>query len=308
MPPEYAIRCEALTKRYGDTIAVDGLDLTVTPGEVVGFLGPNGAGKTTTLRMLLGLVRPTGGRAALNGRPLPDPDGLHRVGAMVEEPAFYPWLSGRSNLAVLALVGGRVPPVAIDSALDRAGLTEVIDRKVRAYSQGMRQRLGLAAALLRRPSLLLLDEPTNGLDPAGIREFRQIIHDVAAEGVTVFLSSHLLAEVEQVCDRVAVVDRGRLVEDGAVGDVGVIRREVRVLVDVADRRAARALLSRWPVRSDGTGTLIVETQDGRDVNAALSAGGVIAHSISVARPALEDRFLTLIDDVQELPHNATVGS
>jgi ABC-2 type transport system ATP-binding protein len=214
------IRCRGLTKRYGSTVAVDGLDLTVEAGQVFGFLGPNGSGKTTTMRMLLGLVRPTAGRAWLNGRRLPDPEGLARVGAMIEEPALYPWLSGRRNLEVLALCGPPLPHAdAIDRALDRVGLTPVAGRKVKAYSQGMRQRLGLAAAILRDPTLLLLDEPTNGMDPAGIREFRSVLRSISGGGTTVFLSSHLLAEVEQVCDRVAVLHAGRLVEEGRIAEL-----------------------------------------------------------------------------------------
>jgi ABC-2 type transport system ATP-binding protein len=214
-----AIRCEGLSKRYGSTIAVDGLDLVVEAGQVFGFLGPNGSGKTTTLRMLLGLVRPSSGRAWRNGRPLPDPDGLDRVGAMIEEPAFYPWLSGRANLEVLALCGPPPPAGAVDRALDRAGLAPVAGRKVKAYSQGMRQRLGLAAALLRDPDLLLLDEPTNGMDPAGIRELRSLLRSLADGGTTVFLSSHLLGEVELVCDRIAVVRAGRVLAEGTVADL-----------------------------------------------------------------------------------------
>ena len=217
------ITCRGLTKQYRGTVAVDGLDLSVGAGQVFGFLGPNGAGKTTTLRMLLGLIRPTAGEAWLNGRRAGSPGGLAGVGAMIEEPAFYPWLSGRQNLAVLALTGPALPAAAgsdpVGAALDRVGLTAVAGRKVKAYSQGMRQRLGLAAALLRRPSLLLLDEPANGLDPAGIREFRTLLRSLAAGGTTVFLSSHLLGEVEQTCDRAAVLHEGRLIGQGPVADL-----------------------------------------------------------------------------------------
>src|SRR6516164_2264925 len=175
------IRCEGLTKRYRGVTALDGLDLDVGAGQVFGFLGPNGAGKTTTLRILLGLVAPSAGRAWLNGRRIPDPDGLARVGAMIEEPAFYPWLTGRRNLAVLALSGASLPGPgdAITEVLDRVGLSgSAADRKVKGYSQGMRQRLGLAAALMRPPSLLLLAEPANGLDPAGIAAFRTLMRSL----------------------------------------------------------------------------------------------------------------------------------
>jgi ABC-2 type transport system ATP-binding protein len=206
-----AIRCDGLTKRFGDTVAVDGLDLRVSAGQVYGFLGPNGAGKTTTIRMLLGLISPTSGRAWLLERPLPDPLVVARTGSMIEEPAFYPWMSGRANLEVLAATsGGRPDRAEVHRVLDLAGLADAGSKKVRTYSQGMRQRLGLAAALLGSPPLLVIDEPTNGLDPAGIREFRDLLADLSAAGTTVFLSSHLLTEVEQVCDRAAVIAHGRL--------------------------------------------------------------------------------------------------
>jgi ABC-2 type transport system ATP-binding protein len=215
------IECRGLTKRYRGTTALAGLDLTVEAGQVFGFLGANGAGKTTTMRILLGLVAPSSGRAWLNGKRVPDPAGLARVGAMIEEPAFYPWLTGRRNLDLLALSGERRPARGeeISAALERAGLTGVADRKVKGYSQGMRQRLGLAAALMHRPALLLLDEPANGLDPAGIKEFRTLLRSLADGGTTVFLSSHLLAEVGQVCDQVAVIHEGRLAGQGPVSQL-----------------------------------------------------------------------------------------
>jgi ABC-2 type transport system ATP-binding protein len=288
------IRCKGLTKRYGSTVAVDGLDLAVEAGQVFGFLGPNGSGKTTTMRMLLGLVRPTAGRAWLNGRPLPDPDGLSRVGAMIEEPAFYPWLSGRRNLEVLALCGPPLPQAdTIDGVLDRVGLTAVAGRRVKAYSQGMRQRLGLAVALLRDPMLLLLDEPTNGMDPAGIRELRSLLRSLVDGGTTVLLSSHLLGEVEQVCDQVAVLHAGRLVEQGRIDELTAARRWVRVVLDPADQAAARGRLAGWRLRTDGPEALLVEGARGREVNRALGSGGVWADQITVERPGLEEAFLHL---------------
>jgi ABC-2 type transport system ATP-binding protein len=291
------IRCKGLTKRYGSTVAVDGLDLAVEAGQVFGFLGPNGSGKTTTMRMLLGLVRPTAGRAWLNGRPLPDPEGLSRVGAMIEEPAFYPWLSGRRNLEVLALCGPPLPHTdTIDDALDRVGLTPVAGRKVKAYSQGMRQRLGLAVALLRDPALLLLDEPTNGMDPAGIREFRSLLRSLADGGTTVLLSSHLLAEVEQVCDRIAVLHAGGLVEEGRIDELTAAMGWVRVVLDPADQAAARGRLAGWPLRTDGPDALLVDRARGREVNRALGSGGVWAEQITVERPGLEEAFLHLTGD------------
>jgi ABC-2 type transport system ATP-binding protein len=293
------IRCEGLTKRYPGVTALDGLDLTVPAGQVFGFLGPNGAGKTTTLRILLGLIRPTSGRAWLNGRPVPDPDGLAKVGAMIEEPAFYPWLTGRRNLAVLALTGPPLPAGddPVGAALTRAGLADVADRKVSGYSQGMRQRLGLALALLRRPSLLLLDEPANGLDPAGIAEFRTLLRTLAGEGSSVFLSSHLLAEVEQVCDQVAVVRGGRLVEQGPVGRLAAARTRIRVSLQPADLGPALALLRRWPTRADGPGGLLVDAADGRAVNETLGRGGIWAHQITLTRPGLEETFLNLTETI-----------
>ncbi len=281
------IECLSLTKRYGGVTALAGLDLTVEPGVVFGFLGPNGAGKTTTLRILLGLVTASSGQAWLNGRPVPDPAGLARVGAMIEEPAFYPWLTGRANLAVLARSGPA--GAGIGSALARTGLAEVADRKVKGYSQGMRQRLGLAAALMRQPSLLLLDEPANGLDPAGIAEFRGLLRSLADGGTTVFLSSHLLAEVEQVCDQIAVIQSGRLVSRGPAR----ASARVRVVVAPAEQEAAVALLARWAARADGTDSVLTQASDGRAVNQALGQAGIWARQILLERPGLEAAFLSL---------------
>jgi ABC-2 type transport system ATP-binding protein len=304
------IECRGLSKRYGSTVAVDRLDLTVAAGQVFGFLGRNGAGKTTTMRMLLGLIQPTAGQAWLNGRQIPDPGGLASVGAMIEEPASYPWMTGRRNLEVLALSG---PPLAggrgqITAVLDRVGLSAVAGRKVKTYSQGMRQRLGLAGALLRDPTVLLLDEPSNGMDPAGIKEFRTLLRTVAAEGATVFLSSHLLAEVEQVCDEIAVLDGGRLVEQGRVADLTTARTQVRVILSSGDQPAARLLLGRWPVQAIGTDGLLVETASGRAVNEALGRGGVWAHQVLLERPGLEETFLQLTGTTTgEVGHAAAAG-
>ena len=281
------IECQGLTKHYRRVTALAGLDLTVEAGMVFGFLGPNGAGKTTTLRILLGLVTPTSGRARLNGRPVPDPAGLAGVGAMIEEPAFYPWLTGRANLAVLARSGPA--GASIGRALAQAGLAELADRKVKGYSQGMRQRLGLAVAMMRQPSLLLLDEPANGLDPAGMVEFRALLRSLADGGTTVFLSSHLLAEVEQVCDQIAVIQSGRLVSQGPARAAA----RVRVLVAPAERDAAVAALARWAARADGADGVLTDTADGRAVNQALGQAGIWAQQILLERPALEAAFLSL---------------
>ena len=213
---DWAIRTSGLTKRFGSVAVVDDLDLAVPAGSVFGFLGPNGSGKTTTIRMLLGLIAPTEGIVELLGRPIPDDanDVLPSVGALVEGPACYPWLSGRQNLERFDAVGpdndAATRQQRVDAALDRVGLSAAANKKFRAYSLGMRQRLGLAGALLRARRLLVLDEPTNGMDPQGTREIRHLIREVAADGTTVFVSSHLLAEIEQTCTHVGVMSLGRL--------------------------------------------------------------------------------------------------
>jgi ABC-2 type transport system ATP-binding protein len=296
-----AIRLEGISKRFGGRPAVDALSLTVNQGEVFGFLGPNGAGKTTTIRLLLGLIRPDAGRALLFGDPVPCPHRLPEVGAVVEEPAFYPWMSGRGNLQVLADEGAPTPPRAVEEALDVVGLTEVSGRKMKTYSQGMRQRLGLAAALLRQPKLLILDEPANGLDPAGIREFRDRFRSLGDQGVTVFLSSHLLGEVERICDRVAIVDRGRLVAVGGVDELGRSFDRIRVQVRPEDHAEAAALLAPFGATSPQTGVFQVSGSEGRRVNEALARGGVFAESIGQERSGLEERFLALTEGLGPSP-------
>jgi ABC-2 type transport system ATP-binding protein len=293
------ISCVRLTKRFAETIAVNELDLQVGAGQVYGFLGPNGAGKTTTIRMLLGLIGPTSGQIRLLGRPMPDPQTVRLIGSMIEEPAFYPWLTGSQNLEVSAWSRGARGGSEVNRVLDATGLSEVADRKVRTYSQGMRQRLGLAAAMLGRPPLLIIDEPTNGLDPPGIREIRGLLGELAGDGSTVFMSSHLLAEVEQTCDRVAVIVRGRLVEEGPPARLGTARRRVRVRVAESDAEPAYRLLSVWPLNAAPPmrdGEFVVEHDSGRDVNAALAAGGVIAESVTVELPRLEDRFMEIVEE------------
>ncbi len=244
-----AITTRGLTKRFpGGQVAVDHIDLQVPLGSVFGFLGPNGSGKTTTIRMLLGLIAPTEGVVDLLGAPIPGGAAtvLPRVGALVEGPAFYPYLSGRANLARLDAADRTVNPrsrgARIDHALERVGLSAAAGKRYRNYSLGMRQRLGLAAALLRSRDLLVLDEPTNGLDPQGTREVRALIRELAAEGATVFLSSHLLSEVEQVCSHVGVMSRGRLVTQGTLNDLrGAAATSVRVVTGQPDE--ARAVLT-----------------------------------------------------------------
>jgi ABC-2 type transport system ATP-binding protein len=236
---ETVVATDRLTKRYGDRLAVDSVSLTVRRGEVYGFLGPNGAGKTTTLRMLLGLVRPSAGRAAVLGGPPGSRAAVTGTGALVEEPGFYPYLSGRDNLRVMARYRD-LPDTAVDAALERVGLAGRGRDRFRAYSLGMKQRLGVAAALLGDPELLVLDEPTNGLDPAGMADMRALLVAVAAAGQTVLLSSHLLAEVQAICDRVGVIADGRLLAESTVTD---LRGAAAVLLraDPLDRALAVAM-------------------------------------------------------------------
>src|SRR3954471_21187338 len=221
MSASYVVETAGLTKRFGDRLAVDSVDLRVPSGSAFGYLGPNGAGKTTLIRMLLGLTGATAGTMRLLGRPVPaERDAaLARVGAIVEEPRFHRHLSGRQNLAVIAAARGDGAHGRIDGALTRVGLGERADDRVGKYSLGMRQRLGIARCLLPDPQPLILDEPTNGLDPAGINEFRTMIRGFVSEGRTVLLSSHLLDEVEKICDAAAIVDRGRVIAQGSIAEI-----------------------------------------------------------------------------------------
>ncbi len=297
-----AIRFQGLSKRFGGRAAVDGLTLSIEEGEVFGFLGPNGAGKTTTIRLLLGLLRPDNGVAFVFGDRVPCPGRLGEIGAMVEEPAFYPWLSGRRNLQVMLESGAPAPAGAVQSALETVGLTEAADRKMKTYSQGMRQRLGLAIALLRRPRLLVLDEPANGLDPAGIREFRDRFRTLGDAGVTVFISSHLLGEVERICDRVAIVDRGRLVAVGGVDELGrSASLRFRVTLRPQDLDDAVRLLSAYQVGLESTNVILVSGASGREVNERLARGGVFAEALGEERSGLEERFLALTEGGEGAP-------
>src|SRR3954462_1893731 len=239
---ETVVATDRLTKRYGDRLAVDSVSLTVRRGEVYGFLGPNGAGKTTTLRMLLGLVRPTAGDAAVLGAAPGSPSALARIGAMVEAPGLYPYLSGRDNLRVLAGHAG-APPERVDDVLAEVGLADRAGDRTRTYSMGMKQRLGVAAALLKDPELLILDEPTNGLDPAGMAEMRSFIRSLSRGGRTVVLSSHLMGEVEQVCDRVGVIREGVLVAEGTVEE---LRGRASLRVRAEPIGEAARLVARLP--------------------------------------------------------------
>lgn len=288
------IRTHGLTKRFGRITAVDSVDLDVHEGDVFGFLGANGSGKTTTVRMLLGLVLATSGSMEVLGRPMPAAarEVLPQIGALVEGPAAYPQLSGRANLALFDAMGQggvrRTRAGRIDDALDRVGLGGVDRRPVRAYSLGMQQRLGLAGALLRQPRLLVLDEPTNGLDPRGIHEIRDLLLELNAAGTTVFLSSHLLAEVEQMCSRIAVLDRGRLVLQE---ELEVLHRPTgRIEVLTPDVTAAVRLLGDR-ASSDGPGRLFVRGDDPAAVNTVLVSGGVPVSGMALERHTLEQIVL-----------------
>jgi ABC-2 type transport system ATP-binding protein len=285
------IRTTQLVKRYGRLTAVDRLDLDVREGDRFGFLGPNGSGKSTTVRMLLGLVLPTSGAVELlGGRPTRET--LQQVGALVEGPAFYGHLSGRTNLRLSDAAGPggvrRSRKNRIGEALEQVGLSGIDRRPVKAYSLGMRQRLGLAAALLRRPRLLVLDEPTNGLDPAGIREVRDLLLQLNREGTTVFLSSHLLSEVEALCTRIGVVDRGRLVLQD---DLSAFQAPTGfVEVTTPDLHRATALLGDV-AQSVGAATLLVRHDDPASLNAQLVASGIRVSSLRGQRRSLESAVL-----------------
>lgn len=297
-----AIVTRGLRKEFSGVPAVDGIDLEVPEGSVFGFLGPNGSGKTTTTRMLLGLMRPTGGEVEILGRPMPNQALaiLPRVGALVEGPAFYPFLSGARNLVRLdaAEGGDRVTrPPRIAAALDRVGLGGAAGKRYRQYSLGMKQRLALAAALLRPRELIVLDEPTNGLDPQGTREVRELIRTLAADGTTVFLSSHLLHEVEQVCTHAAVLSHGKILVQGSLSTlVGNSTRTARISVSAP--AAACALLSGvsgiGPVTIEGS-ALVVDLKDAHPAqcNRTLVEGGIDVAELVLHHPSLEELFVAL---------------
>ncbi|MEU4997509.1 ABC transporter ATP-binding protein [Streptomyces sp. NPDC021622] len=301
-PAENVIETSALTKRYGKQLAVDQLSLTVPAGSVFGFLGPNGSGKTTTIRMLMGLIEPTSGHARVLGRTMPRATRtvLPQVGALIEGPALYGFLSGRDNLLRYDSADPTADPrtrrARAESALDRVGLTAAAGKKAKAYSLGMKQRLGLAAALLQPRRLLVLDEPTNGLDPQGMREIRTLVRELASEGTTVFLSSHLLDEIEQVCTHAAVMAQGRLITQGPVAELAAGARG-RLVVTTPDTGDAARVLKELGV------TDLVVTEDRvtgeppgtelAELNAALVGAGVRVRGFGVERASLEDAFVAL---------------
>ena len=296
------VSARGLFKRYGELIAVDHVDLTVEKGDVFGYLGPNGAGKTTSLRMLLGLIRPTEGSIELFGRD-PQVDGakaLRGVAGFVEGPTFYPYLTARRNLRLLAAYDDGDSRSRIETMLDLVELRDRGDDKVGGYSHGMRQRLGIAAALLRQPKLLLLDEPTTGLDPAGMRDMRDLVRRLAGEGITVLLSSHLLAEVEELCNRVAIIRKGRIVYEGALNELLATAASAYSLRSPQLERARALLLNQAGIGEVTSVDGSLRFQADEDAVAALSIAlgqariGVTA--LVPDRASLEDLFFGLTED------------
>jgi ABC-2 type transport system ATP-binding protein len=306
----FVVETSGLTKRFGDRVAVDNVDLRVPRGSAFGYLGPNGAGKTTLIRMLLGLTRATSGTMHLLGRPVPGERAaaLARVGAIVEEPRFHGHLTGRENLTVIAAAREPEAHARIDGALVRVGLSQRADELVKRYSLGMRQRLGVARSLLADPELLILDEPTNGLDPAGMQEFRDMIRGFVAEGRTVLLSSHLLDEVEKICDAVAIVDRGSVVMQGSIADLAR-GGEQTILIATSDEDRALTLLTE----SRAVASAVAEAEGIRvrlrpdveaepaadDIGRRLVLAGLAIRRFEPARASLEQRFLEITSRLEE---------
>jgi ABC-2 type transport system ATP-binding protein len=301
---DLAIEVHGLTKRYGERTALSELDLAVPRRSAFGFLGPNGAGKTTLIRLLVGLTRPSGGSMRLLGTPLPEGRraALARVGAIVEEPRFHGFLTGRENLAIIAAAREPEAHARIDEVLAGVGLSERADHRVKSYSLGMRQRLGVARALLGDPELLILDEPTNGLDPAGIREFRQMIRGFIDEGRTVLLSSHLLDEVERICDHVAIVDHGRVLIQGSIAELNAGGEHALLVATNDDAHAMARLVVDGTVASaersaegiritlrPGSETAAVAAA----INRTLVTSGIDVHRLEPEAASLEQRFLDI---------------
>jgi ABC-type multidrug transport system ATPase subunit len=292
---ELLVETRGLTKRYGDAMtAVDALDLRVGRGEVYGFLGPNGAGKTTTLRMLVGLIRPTSGHVTVAGQPAGHPAGLARVGSLIESPAFYPYLSGRENLRVLADYCG-IGYRRVDEVLDVVDLVPRAGDRYGTYSHGMKQRLGVAAAMLKSPDLLILDEPTNGFDPQGMAEMRGLVRRLGQDRRTVLLSSHLLGEVEHVCDRVGIIHRGRLVAESAVSE---LRGQAGLVLHAEPMDRARAVLQDMlgtdaVTQVNGSLRLAAGRERAGEVSLALAGAGVAVTELGVVERSLEDVFFQL---------------
>ena len=298
---ESVIRTDGLTKRYGDILAVDDLSLEVPGGQVFGLLGPNGSGKTTTMGMLLGLVKPTAGSFSLFASGTPHQNALHRVGAILETPSFYPYLSGRDNLAYYQGVTGRGNRKELDDLLSKVGLADRAKSRFRTYSLGMKQRLGLAYALLGDPELLFLDEPTNGMDPAGMAEVRDMIRGLGTGGRTVLLSSHLLHEVEQVCDSVAILSKGKLIAQGKVADLVHTRAGERVRLRTTDNAKAIEVLSalEWvgDVTIDGESVVVTAPSErSSELSSALGRAEVYVTEMAADEMSLEQYFLEITGD------------
>lgn len=298
-----ALETAGLTKAFGDHLAVNDLSLVVPRGSVFGFLGPNGSGKTTTIRMLLGLATPSSGTISLLGHTIPGEldRALPKVGALVEGPAFYPYLSGRANLVRMdsadRFSDSTTRAARVDSALARVGLGNAANKKAGEYSLGMKQRLGIANALLKPRELLVLDEPTNGLDPQGTREVRHLIRALASEGITIFLSSHLLSEIEQLCSHVAVMSEGRLV---ASGTLEVLRASAatRLIIDVDKTRPTLAVLKKQGLAGSVVGSsqvvaAVEPSFDAGALNRVLVESGITVRGLVVQQPSLEDYFVAL---------------
>ena len=296
---EVVLRTRNLSKHYGNRLAVNNLNLEVRRGEIFGFLGPNGAGKTTTIRMALGLIAPTSGSVEILGLDVATQRAnvLPRVGALVETPALYLYLSGRDNLRAVASVLGGVPKTRIDAVLELVGLSARQKDRVRTYSLGMKQRLGVAMALLQDPDVLVLDEPANGLDPAGIVEMRDLMHRLSAEGKTVFISSHLLPEVQQICTRVAIINLGKLVTEATIEELTSRHGEFAVTLDRAEQALALIQAQTWgrDAHLDADGTLITPApgERGRELNLFLVKAGFVPDTITQATQDLEQVFLHL---------------
>jgi ABC-type multidrug transport system ATPase subunit len=296
---EVVLRLQNLTKQYGKRLAVDNLSLNIHRGDIFGFLGPNGAGKTTTIRMVFGLITPTAGNVEILGKDIAHhrAEVLPRVGALIETPALYLYMSGLDNLKAVASTLGGVPAKRYDAILELVGLKGREKDRVRTYSLGMKQRLGLAIALLQDPELLILDEPANGLDPAGIVEMRDLMHRLASEGKTVLISSHLLTEVQQICSRVAIINFGKLITETTIEDLTQGHGEYEVRVERAQE--ALHLIQQQPwgrsARLGEEGTIITPVPQGRgrDLNLFLSQGGFVADTLAPATRDLEQVFLQL---------------
>jgi ABC-type multidrug transport system ATPase subunit len=296
---EVVLRTRDLVKQYGQRLAVNNLNLEVYRGDIFGFLGPNGAGKTTTIRMALGLIAPTSGSVEILGHDVVKhrAEILPRVGALVETPALYLYMSGRDNLRAVASVLGGVPDKRIDAVLEMVGLRARQKDRVRTYSLGMKQRLGVAMALLQDPEVLVLDEPANGLDPAGIVEMRDLMHRLTEEGKTVFISSHLLTEVQQICTRVAIINLGKLVTETTIEELLTGRGEFTVTVERAQEALALVKAQPWGseayLAANGALVTLAPQGRGRELNLFLTNAGFVADTIAPSTEHLEQVFLRL---------------